>query len=376
MIEQLTPSDVGELVLDGTKLAWHLDRVREWEAGKRIAPITIDMALTRACQYGCKFCYSALQENAISRITEHVMENFLTDCAELGVKAVSFVSDGESTLSPVFPYAVRRGYELGLSMASGTNAQRLTPEKAEAVLPYLTYLRVNFSAGEAKRYAEIMGCKEAHYWQVCHHVRHMVEFKRKHNLPVTLGLQMVLMPEDADQIMPMARLGKVLGVDYTVIKHCSDNERGDLGVNYAGYAALTNLLREAEEQSEGTYKCVVKWNKINAQGTRSYQRCYGPPFLLQISGSGLVAPCGMLFHEEYKQYHIGNITKERFKDIVQSDRYWEVMKFLSSEQFNAQKMCGTLCLQHHVNETLDNMAKGKLTLSEPSGAAPQHLNFV
>ena len=49
-------TDHTELILDGTKLQWHLDRVEAWERGERIAPITIDMALTRACNYGCNFC--------------------------------------------------------------------------------------------------------------------------------------------------------------------------------------------------------------------------------------------------------------------------------------------------------------------------------
>ena len=45
--------DHQDLILDGTKLAWHLDRVKKWQRGERIAPITIDMALTRACNYSC-----------------------------------------------------------------------------------------------------------------------------------------------------------------------------------------------------------------------------------------------------------------------------------------------------------------------------------
>ena len=63
--------------------------------------------------------------------------------------------------------------------------------------------------------------------------------------------------------------------------------------------------------------------------------------MLQISGSGLVAPCGMLFNERYKRYHIGNICDTRFKDIWNSDEYWNVINVTS--EFNAQKMCGTLC---------------------------------
>ena len=44
------------MILDDTKIAWHTERVEAWEAGERIAPITVDMALTRACNYSCVFC--------------------------------------------------------------------------------------------------------------------------------------------------------------------------------------------------------------------------------------------------------------------------------------------------------------------------------
>src|SRR5437764_1383769 len=90
------------LILDGTKIGWHLDRVRAWERGERIAPITIDMALTRACNYACGFCYATLQENDRQTITTDVAYRFLDDCAELGVRGISLVSDGESTLSPAY----------------------------------------------------------------------------------------------------------------------------------------------------------------------------------------------------------------------------------------------------------------------------------
>ena len=140
-----------QLILDGTKLQWHLDRVRAWERGERIAPVTIDMALTRACNYACGFCYAMLQENDRFTITTDVMYRFLDDCAELGVRAISLVSDGESTLSPAFVPTVKRGSELGISMASGTNAWIFNRRKLEEILPHLTYLRVNFSAGTRER---------------------------------------------------------------------------------------------------------------------------------------------------------------------------------------------------------------------------------
>jgi len=369
-------TDHTELILDGTKIAWHQDRIRAWQRGERIAPITIDMALTRACNYGCHYCYAMLQENDRKIINRQVIFDFLEDCAEIGVKGVSLVSDGESTISPVFVDAIKHGSELGISMACGTNGFVLNERKLEEVLPHMTYLRINISAGERDRYAEIMGVKEHWFDRVCDNIRTMVAIKRRDRLPVTIGLQMVLMPQYKDQIMPLARLGKELRPDYLIIKHCSDDEDGTLGVDYGGYTRLYDTLHEAESLSDDEYKVVVKWSKIEAGDKRSYQRCFGAPFMLQMSGSGLVAPCGMLFNERYKKFHIGNICEERFKDIWRSERYWEVMRYLASPDFNAQTMCGTLCLQHKVNEALDAHMKGQISLRRPAGQIPQHINFV
>lgn len=364
------------LILDGTKIAWHQDRVKAWERGERVAPITIDMALTRACNYSCHFCYAMLQENDRHVITPDTMYRFLDDCAEIGVRGISFVSDGESTLSPAFIPSIQRGHALGLSMASGTNAFVLRGRKLEESLPYLTYLRVNFSAGTPERYAEIMGVETDAFHRVCANIREMVAIKKRDNLPVTIGMQMVLMPQDGDQILPLARLGKELRPDYLVIKHCSDDEHGSLGVRYNEYSQLYDTLREAEALSDESYKVVTKWSKIQTGNRRSYQRCYGPPFMLQISGSGLVAPCGMLFNERYKKFHMGNIVEQSFKEIWSSDRYWEVMNYLAGPDFNAQTMCGSLCLQHKVNEFLDGRRKGHFELTTPPGATPEHLNFI
>lgn len=369
-------TDHVDLILDGTKLAWHADRVAAWERGERIAPITIDMALTRACNYACHFCYAMLQENERSRVTQRVIYEFLEDAADIGVKGVSFVSDGESTISPVFVDACVRGSELGLSMACGTNGFVLNERKLEEVLPHLTYLRINISAGERDRYAQIMGVRPEWFDRVVANIRDMVAIKRRHGLDVTIGLQMVLMPEYADQIMPLARLGQELRPDYLVIKHCSDDEDGSLGVDYGAYEDLYDTLREAEALGDDEYAVKVKWSKIEAKGARRYQRCYGPPFILQISGSGLVAPCGMLFNERYQKLHMGNICEQRFRDIWGSDRYWEVVSYLASPRFDAQRMCGSLCLQHKVNEALDAHMKGRLNIVRPAGAPPAHLDFV
>ena len=147
-------------------------------------------------------------------------------------------------------------------------------------------------------------------------------------------------------------------------------------MEYDKYFSLVEVLKEAEGLSDENYLVKAKWSKILSGGTRKYKRCYGPPFILQMSGSGLVAPCGMFFNNKYKRYHIGNIAQNSFKEIFQSDRYWEVMDMLSSDNFDASSMCGTLCLQHKVNEFLDDLKNGSVEFVDIKRDDPQHVNFI
>ena len=371
-----------DLILDGTKIMHYSERIRAWERGERISPITIDMALypRNKCNFNCGYCYAseAGQHNEGPGIDRRVITEFLEDAAEIGVKGVSFVSDGESSHHPDFAYAIKLGHDLGLDMAVGSNALVVGRAMAEQIIPYLTYFRVNISAGEAKRFGEIMGVKDAWLERVCQNIRDMVDVKRVRGSSCTIGNQMVCMPQYVDQIIPLAKLSIDLGVDYLIVKHVSDDEFGNIGVDYDAYEPLYPVFREAEALSTARTRIAVKWRKIKDKGTRPYERCYGTPFHLQLSGSGLVAPCGMLFAERYKdKFHIGNIAETRFKEIWQSERYWNVVRFLASPEFNAQKDCGSLCLQHYHNIVLDQHKKGEIDLlSGDPGPIPQHGSFI
>ena len=86
----------------------------------------------------------------------------------------------------------------------------------------------------------------------------------------------------------------------------------------------------------------------------------------------------MLFNEKNKKFHIGNIVDNRFKDIWNSDRYWQIMNYLASPEFNAQKMCGSLCMQYKVNEALYSHIKGEIDLIKNINNLnkTQHINFI
>ena len=345
-----------------------------------MAPVSIDMALTRGCGAMCSFCYAMMQEpQSRSSIKVQDALNLADDFSAIGIKSVSLVSDGESTLSKAYVPFIQHAFENGIDVGNATNGWELKPDKIDKVLPCLTWIRFTVAAGTPSKYAEIMYKGPEHtsvFDKAMANIKYAVDFKKKNNLKVTIGIQMVLMPELKDEIIPFAKLGIALGADYAVIKHCSDDEQGTLGINYDDYNGLHHLLKEAENLSNDTTKIIVKWDKIMTGDKPSYQRFFGPQFLLQISGSGLVAPSGMFFNARYSKLHIGNFIEERFKDIWKSERYWRTMKYLTSSSFNSQTMMGTLPIQHYISQALDMHAKKEKLIVQGKEPKPLHHNFL
>ena len=111
-----------------------------------------------------------------------------------------------------------------------------------------------------------------------------------------------------------------------------------------------------------------------------FPKCFGTPFIFQISGSGLVAPCGKLFNDKYAHHHIDNIANRSFTEIWSSKKYWEKHNYLHSDEFTPQTMCGNLCLQHKVNEKLFDLYENDNPIEMPASEKPihypHHVNFV
>lgn len=369
------PELAERLILDGTKVGWYPERIAAWRRGEKIAPITIDCAMTRACNAACDFCYASLQASEGEKITKQHFFDFLADAAAIGVKGVSFISDGESSVVPWYADAVEYAASVGLAVGAGSNGIKLTKPVLERVLPHLSYLRFNFSAGERKRYAEIMGVPQHFYDDVIQNIRDGMEIINRDKLGCTLNVQMVCAPHDGDQIIPFAKLVCELRPSYGIIKHCADDKEGTLGVDYTQYAGLTGDLQQAETLGKAAgIRIAVKWNRIESKCQRSYTSCHGPNFIMQLSGNGEVAPCGFMFAEQHRKLHIGNITRQRFKDIWASERWTEVMAYLGSDHWNSQKRCGPGCLQNPTNEYLSAYIAGRVEL--PTTPPPAHLEFI
>jgi MoaA/NifB/PqqE/SkfB family radical SAM enzyme len=377
-VNEITAELNAKLIIDGTKIGWHKERVEKWHRGERVAPITMDIAWTRRCNAACDFCAAKTQASASPSldIPKDAAFQFLDDAAELGVKGISLISDGESTLVDYYAESIEYASKLGIKIGLGTNGIAFDKEILERILPHVSYLRFNFSAGERERYAQIMGVKPPIYDKVIENIGLALEVVNSGRANTNINMNLVSDPKDGDQLLPFARLAKQLGVHYAVIKHCFVDDDGMLKVKTEDYPQLEGLMKECETLSapDGSFRVVAKWNRIGEGSKRHYTQCYGPQFILQMSGNGLIAPCGPYFNEKYKAFHIGNLMRQSFKEIFHSDRYWEVMTYLGSKQFDASKRCPPNCLQHIANDWLYKYKAGEKTF--PISSMPAHSEFI
>lgn len=349
--------------MDSHKLYWHPERVSQWLHGERIAPLYLDMGITRSCNISCSYCYYSVPEHRSSEIIETpALVRFLQEAADIGVNAVGFLGDGEPMLHPGVYEAVAAGRAAGLDMALATNGVLLKEAGLEDFLAALSWIRFNVSAATPYTYSRVMGVDQRIFQRVRENIGRCVAMKRAKGLKLAIGIQMVLIPECLDDIVPFARMGQELGVDYAVVKQCAERADNGWSLTAADYEKNRHLLREAEALSSGDYMVIIKWGKIESGGVKRYDCCYGPEFLPQISGNGDLYCCGAFFNNP--DFLIGNINRESFRELVAGERYAEVMGWVR-ESVNVRHDCGTSCRQNEINEYL-------WKLKHP----PEHMNFI
>jgi MoaA/NifB/PqqE/SkfB family radical SAM enzyme len=356
--------------MDGHKLYWHLDRVQDWSQGHRIAPIHIDVGLSKGCNIRCHYCFGAMQGNLYKKGREIYFQRepllrYMRDAGRVGVKSMAFIGEAEPLLNPHVYEAIDVATRAGVDIGLGTNGVLYDAGPAgEKALEQLIWIRFNISAASHDAYRRLHGSSE--FETFVRKVKFCIETKAKKNLPVTIGFQMVLTPQDVAEVEPLTTLAEDLGVDYFEIKHCGDTVQNDLGIykQLDLYDTFVEVLNRAEARSKDAFKVIVKWNNISKKGRRTYDRCLGAPFLLYSSGDGKLYTCGMFFSYREEEFRLGDLNTQSFADIIAGDHYWDTIQRIETD-VQVHKECYASCKTNAINDFL-------FQLKSP----PKHINFV
>lgn len=349
--------------MTGTKLVWHMDRVNDWVKGKKVPPIHISLGITNYCNSKCKFCYGSFfgKDNKNKRIMNfNTIKNLLDDCQEIGVKSIVVMGEGENTISPHFYDLLEYSKDKAVDLSLATNLIDIKEEKMELMLETLKWIRISICGSNRNIYKIIHGVDK--YNQVVSNIKKLIKLKKKKGYKTTIGLQVVVIEDNFNDLVGIAKLGKILGVDYCVMKPCSDTQDGKLKIDYKKYNNIENELKRAEIESDDYYNVVIKWNKFK-EDSNKFNNCYGTVFSIGISALGDVGPCGHLLGYRKDYFNMGNINDMSFKDIIKSDKYWEVQNRV--HKLNIKKECESYCLHYYMNQFLEEYLN-----------PPEHINYV
>lgn len=381
-----------EFLMNDTKLAWHKDRLSDW--GKNISnasliPLHIDMGIATGCNLACHFCYGVIQSRTGFLGTQGSMifmpldtiKNTFLSAKEVGVKSIALIGEGENTLNPNLYPALDFARSINLDISLATHGANLNKNHFLSLLQSLSWLRINISAASHSSYINVH--QRPWFNKVLKNTEDLLDYRDKNNITLmnnekcTIGFQMVVTHRNFDQILPLSHLAVNLGIDYLVIKSCSDTPDNSLSSPTHEYLELKNIFSSAEKLSNDRTKIIVRWEKLGNLGNKSYKTCYGTRFIIAISGNGNVFPCGHWFDIEKDRFIMGNVNSDSLKSILLSDKYKKSQNEILKLDL---RNCETNCRQHQVNITLDKLSKSTNILNEISNLevlpSQKHINFI
>ena len=379
-------------LMNGTKLPWHKDRLLEFVKNPHnnsSVPLHIDMGIATGCNLACHFCYGVVQartgfqgaQGKIHFMSLDTIKNVFRSSKEIGVRSIALIGEGENTLNPALYPSLDYARDINLDVSLATHGANLKEENFMSMLSALSWIRINISAATDESYKVVH--QRPWFEKVIKNTESLVKFrnhndvKLKNGKPSTIGFQMVLTHKNFNDIVPLAKLAINLGLDYLVVKACSDTPDGELDAPTEEYLQYKKVFKEAEKLSNHTTKIIVRWEKLGNLGNKSYSTCYGTKFIIAISGNGNVFPCGHWFDIEKEKFLMGNVNDNSLKNILKNDKSKCSQKAIGELDL---RNCETNCRQHQINIFLDKLNsledKEKFIENLDDSLEPQHVNFI
>ncbi|VVB83540.1 Coenzyme PQQ synthesis protein E [uncultured archaeon] len=307
--------------VDNHKLMYHPKRVDEWSEKGDCFPIYVEIGPTNNCNHRCKFCALDWLKHGIQEIDRDVMISTLKDMAEHGVKSVMFAGEGESLLHKDIGLFVQKAKEYGLDVSITTNGVAFTKEKMEQCLPNLSWIRFSVNAGSPETYSFLHQTNLTDFEKVIDNIKQAVRFRNENGLKTTIGVQIVMLPDNIDEILKLAEILKNIGADNLQLKPYSHHPKTKnfFELDKKEY----DKLEEIKKLNSDTFEVLFRKETIERlEEGITYPRCYGLSFFSLIDSRGNVLPCNRFYNSE--EFIYGNIHQQSFSDIWQGDKRKEV----------------------------------------------------
>ncbi len=347
--------------MDSHKLLYHPDRVADWLDGKMIYPIEMEVGLSGACNHRCIFCavdYMGYQPRTLD--TDNFLKN-LKLMSERGLKSIIYAGEGEPLTHPAAPDIFNQTKANGIDAAMSTNGVLFTKEKAKSCMASLTWIRVSIAGATNTTYEAIHQCRQGDLGRVLCNLEDAVAVRRDKKLYTTLGAQLLLLPENKNEVVPLAKILRGIGFDYFTVKPFSQHPSSKAKLT-VDYSEAEEIGKELQTYQTDTFKVYFRSRSIeNLVMEKPYTECCGVHFMTYMDSAGDVFPCIVFMGQE--EFVYGNIYKQTFPELWESERAKKIRAGFN-EMF-IHKYCRKTC-------RLDEINKYLYELRNPNA----HVNFI
>jgi len=293
-----------------------------------------------------------------------VFKERLTEMGKLGLKSIMYAGEGEPLLHKDIAEITKHTKESGIDVSFTTNGVFLRPKLAEQLLPHTTWIKVSINAGTADTYSGIHRTKREDFDKVVSNLEEAAHIRKRQGSNCTLGMQMLLLPENVHEVTVLAELAKKIGMDYLVIKPYSQHIQG-ISHQYEDirYDAYYHLDQELQKFNDEHFHVVFRRNTMKKwdEGKHAYGRCFSLPFWSYIDAGGNVWGCSIYLEDPRFSY--GNIYTQSFEEI------WNDVKRLHSLHWVENELDVSEC---RLNCRMDNVNQYLWNLKHPN----DHVNFI
>jgi len=341
--------------IDSHKLSYHPTRVAQWveakddiEKLKKIYPIYIEISPVGACNHRCTFCAVDYIGYQNIRWETQLLKKRLSEMAQKGVKSIMFAGEGEPLLHKDLDQIVEHCSEVGINSSITTNFVCLNEKNVDKIVKNSSWIKISINAGTRESYASIHRTKESDFDTVLENMKLAVKTRKENNYSCTLGAQMLLLPENRDDAMLLAKTVKEIGLDYLVIKPYSQHLFSETTTyENVDYKPMLSLEKELEELNDENFNVVFRSNTMKKLDSgHCYEKCYSTPYYwAHLMATGDLYGCSAYLQQD--KFCYGNLLENSFEDV------WEGEKRIKSITYVKEELdisnCRTNCRMDEVN---------------------------
>lgn len=364
-------SQLDSIRIDDHKLTQHPLEVARWmqaqdtwEGVKELYPIYVEISPFGGCNFRCSFCAKDFLGYQRTKIEPDVLKRTLRIMKAKGVKSILFAGEGEPLLYPelgdIFSYAA----EIGLDTALNTNAATKNIPAWESAAKNCRWIRASVNAGNSKDHSDIHKVPENIFEKVMENLGFAVSARNASGSTCVIGAQAVLLDNNRDSMVDLARRVRALGVDYLVLKPYSQHPESLTHVHKGTqYADIDNFARQLKSEETEKFKVFMRtaaFKRANMNG-HSFDRCHSVPnFWAYIRSNGDVSGCNAFLTDEKFRY--GNLNDADFDKIWEGDLRRASFERMKTHDLNK---CRVNCRMENVNRYLWELKNPGL-----------HVNFI